>query len=180
MGRPVWLLIVGAMLSLFLACGGGSGDAASQETADSPDVSAQAATTAGQVVVDACGLITDAELAELVGRLAGPGVDEEAPAPYAACDWETADGAVIKVSVITFDDAQRARADFESTQEMNRYSPVEGVGERAYSAAPTFDDITAQQGRYEVGVYIAGLAEDDAAELEVAISIARTMIGRLP
>jgi hypothetical protein len=168
--------LVAVAASVCLGCGGSGGDAAGDGGAGSGSTAAGTSDTS-----NACGMLT----AE--GNAAAVGNPVEAGRPFAGpevCKWDTADPDLVSVLLtVRLAAGSRAPVLCEEVRKAGG-APIDGVGEAATwefsSAGSLFNsgDLEVCQGGHFVGLSLNG-QRDEAALKAAALSLARTVIGRL-
>ncbi len=179
------LLLIGALTVTLSACGGDNGGESATPggtaTAPSGGGSASSPTTdtgapTGGETINACDLLTQEEVAAVLGSQPREGERSDSP-PFYFCTFETEGFEQLDLSVVVFPSADDARVLYEEALDTNDYPEIEGLGDRAYDSRP-IGDVTAQKGKFEVGVDI--LTEDDEADFQAAIELAGKALDRLP
>jgi hypothetical protein len=182
-----WTLLSSGLL--LAACKGTGESAPAKPQAETPPI--QAAPTTTVEAVDACTLLTQAEVEAAVGRTVLAPQKEEVP-QFSVCGYGDPQSPVVsgraltqlvKISVMVGSDASyyaggkaQAKDSFE-TFKNNAASPQEvtGLGNAAYWDA-TFSSLTVLDGQYLVEVEIAA----DAGGLDAAKGLATKVLVRLP
>ena len=178
-GRAGRLIAGALLLALLVAACGDSGDDsagdAATTTSKAADGGATEPTTAGSeaTAIDACGLLTSAEVGAVLGGTAPEAKPANNPPVY-TCSWETPEFDSVSISVVAFDRPDQALDVFEMAVDNNGYKTVSGIGDRAYESV--IQDITAQKGRFEVSVDVNGSDND----MDNAKSLVAKALDRLP
>ena len=159
------------------------------EAADSPDVSAtadapvvdepaaEASIDLGDVEagppVDACALLTAAEVEAVVGGPSSAEPEDFAPL-FFGCSWSVPSG-FLSVDVISHGDSDAARASFDFF--LGEVTEVDGIGDAALYNILL--DLAFISDGYEVSINMVGDFDDDTARAH-AQDLARLIIPRLP
>lgn len=203
-------LAIGALLALSACSGGGAGSSGGQLTATAPSsqppaqapatpkpaaqatqppaqpastAAAGGAQTSSSVEVDACKLLTKAEVESAVGRPLGEPVSrltEYAEPSYASSCGYSAPGfeAFVNSTVFVGRDAAQAKELYQTHKKAamdtaSSVAPAAGVGEEAFWVDVS-GNLTVLKGRYEVKVSVVN------GGLEAVKGLASKMLERLP
>ena len=179
------VLALGAIV-LLAACGGGSDEEKTQPAATKAATTPAATTGASQPTtappssaLDACMLVTKAEIEVAVGTTVLDPKPEQL-ANLSTCSFNdpaTPIFTIASVSVLTGARDGDAREIFDMAKKNgNDPQPVAGVGEDAFWD-DTLSDLNVVQGKYEITVDVPG---DSADPLSVAKEIAGKVLAKLP
>ncbi len=176
-------LALGA-IALLAACGGGGDGSGGEKTQPAATKAAttaasQPTTAAPSSTVDACTLVTKAQIESAVGATV---LDPKAEqlANLSSCSFNDPASpifTVVSVSVFSGASTSDAKEIFDlGKRNANDPQPVTGVGEDAYWD-DTLSDLNTVQGKYEITVDVPG---DSADPLAVAKEIAGKVLAKLP
>ncbi len=175
---PIWLVTLFAFA--LSACGNPSPATAAiieEATAATLLTEATAAPLAVDGGIDACALITQEEAELVLGASTGSAQPDNNP-PLYSCSYETSNYASVQIILVMYEDNAQALEAYQMAIDINGYSELNGLGDRAYNAQPILD-VDVLSGRYELSIDISD-SSDDAAQLQNAITLAEKALGRLP
>ena len=174
-GRPFWTapLLAGVMVSLASGCGAGDDR---PTPASTPPGATSAAPPAGPPI-DACALLSQAEVEASLGKTVRTPARADTP-PTFSCSYVTPDGLDnVALSVTVHPDARAAHDTFVLALAVNKYEEFEGLGDRAYRSPVS--DVKVLDGRYEVGLDVAQSIEKEA-QVQKAKALVTLVLQRLP
>jgi hypothetical protein len=164
-------IIAVGLACLSLACGG-EREEPPGERAPAPRAAAPAAPT-----VDACALVTRAEVEAVLGTpVRDPARGDVAP--VFSCSYSAASGFdTASLTVAAYGDTRQATDAYLLALKINDYKEVSGLGDRAYTSP--LSEITVLKGRYELSVDLS-MSIDKDAQMKKAIELANRALARLP
>lgn len=122
--------------------------------------------------IDACSLLSPAEIQQALGVPMKPGV-KQTTETSSQCQWDSQDGGV-SVSVATFD-AQL----FGTMSSAKAAKPVSGYGEAAFKDYPHTGDIAIKHDGHEVDVGVVDFKLNTEKIDDVAAGFAKVVLSRL-
>ncbi len=137
------------------ASGGGGAAAASGPAAAAGDLSK----------VDACKLLTPAEIHQAVSVPVGQGINQDSNI-VRQCEWDSSDATVglsVGVTVRVFDPSE-----WQTIQAFPRASPVSGMGEAAYRNSPLTGDLSVKHDGYEIDMAVVNFTTISQAQIDQA------------
>lgn len=157
----------------------GPGDTGPNQSAAAGGGSAGGAATAGggaggggAASIDACSLLTPAEMQQILGAAMGAGQPGNAD-DQASCDWDS-DGPALGIIVQEYDDTL-----WSTLSGMGTASPVSGIGEKAYKGVPHQGDLSIKQGDYEIDVGVVDFQMTDEQSDAAALALAKLILPRV-
>jgi hypothetical protein len=124
--------------------------------------------------IDACSLLSPAEIQQALGVPMKPGV-KQTTETSSQCQWDSQDGGVgVSVSVATFD-AQL----FGTMSSAKAAKPVSGYGEAAFKDYPHTGDIAIKHDGHEVDVGVVDFKLNTEKIDDVAAGFAKVVLSRL-
>ena len=126
--------------------------------------------------VDACALLTPAEIQQGLGVAVKPGV-KQTTSTSSQCQWDSqneSDAVGVSVSVATFDDAL-----FRTLASAKKAVPVSGLGEAAFKGYPHAGDITFKHDGHEIDVGVVDFKLSSPKADDVAAAFAKLVLSRL-
>jgi Protein of unknown function (DUF3558) len=174
------LLAVVGICALMAGCTPGisSGAGGNQPPqATQPPAAASSPQSSG-LVIDACALLTRQDVETALGKSVGDPMPENFPGNY-SCKYEAADLDNLSINVIVYDTNKDAADAYQMELDINKYTEVSGIGDRALRASPIFD-ITVLKGRYELSIGIFSSTGDEESNYQKAKTLAEKALARLP
>lgn len=126
--------------------------------------------------INACELITKEEAEAALASPVGDPIEEIYP-PIYGCRYESTGFNYVSVSVIAYEDAKQAEVAFQVAIDINSYTEVSGIGDRA--SRGIIYDISVLKGKYELSIDLSN-DEDDEIQFEKAKTLAALVVDRLP
>lgn len=125
--------------------------------------------------VDACALLTPAEIQDATGVSVQAGVNADTDI-VKQCSWESEDGGLsLGIVVRTF-----TEDDWDVIKAFPKAEAVAGLGEEAYKNSPLTGDLSIKQDGYEIDMGYASIGLMSRADADTAIQdLARLVLGRL-
>ncbi|MCC6236012.1 MAG: hypothetical protein IT299_00390 [Dehalococcoidia bacterium] len=167
------------------ATGASTGSTASEATAQAKTAPTTAGATAAKeppVQLEACKLLTKAE----VVAAHGPTGDPKESTPVAGlfgCDFPNLDVPIVhdvEIRVMVYDNAPTAASEMQKTIQSNKYEAITGLGEGAYTTWP-LPGVVARRGRFEVAIDVSPPDGGTKAQnVEVTRGLMELALKRLP
>ena len=126
--------------------------------------------------VDACALLTSAEIQQSLGVAVKPGV-KQTTSTSSQCEWDGQDendAVGVSVSVATYDDVL-----FRTQASAKKATPISGLGESAYKGWPHAGDIFLKQDGQEIDVGVVDFKLAPPKVDEAAATFAKLVLSRL-
>lgn len=124
--------------------------------------------------IDACSLLSPAEIQQAVGVPIKPGV-KQTTETSSQCQWESRDGdASVSVSVATYDDQL-----FRTMASAKAAKPVSGYGEAAFQDYPHFGDLAIKHDGHEVDIGVVDFKLSTEKVESAAAGFAKLVLSRL-
>jgi Protein of unknown function (DUF3558) len=162
-------LVLGACSTTSPPSGGGGGGAGDQPS------TAAGAGGGGAASVDACSLLTPAEIEQQVNVTVDNGLLQTTDT-QASCDWNGPDGSGIGVDV-TVQDFDR---DFWSSMSTRQgVTSVSGYGDAAFEGLVSSYALSIKQGSYEIDVGVVNFGWNDAQVLAANEALAALVLSRV-
>jgi uncharacterized protein DUF3558 len=165
------------MKSLTMFLGLAAVAACSKPSAQARSSEARAGARGGNVSsIDACALLTPAEIQQALGVAMKPGV-RQTTSTSSQCEWDSQDESEavgVSVSVATYDDAV-----FRTLASAKSAVPVPGLGEAAYKGVPHSGDIILKQGGHEIDVGVVDFKLATPKVEEAAAKFTKLVLARL-
>lgn len=181
--RPIVVSTVSLVTLLLAACGGSNGttgttvpvDATTATSVASPGPTEQtmgdSVDNGGSVEIDVCGVLSEQEVADVLGA---PGAPEpwDIPPSFHACTWAASEEVFVYASITAHPDPEVAATTFENWMTSNEFTEVSGIGDLAYTGSEI--TINVLSGIYEVEV------DTSPEDLEASKHLASLILDRLP
>ena len=176
---------------ILVACGGNPEDSSASEDLSTPDQGATAAATAtptptedDQPSIDACALLTTAEIEAVTGEKVASVIDGQLPSA-AACSWpleRDADSAlVLEVSVVVYDTQDEAESYWEVFVETAGFPQVKDIGDDAYMTGEEEVELQVLHGALVMAIGFLVQDESDRSDAEAwTLELAPIAAERLP
>ena len=124
--------------------------------------------------IDACALLSPAEIQQALGVPIKPGV-KQTTETSSQCQWDSQDGgAGVSVSVATYDDAL-----FRTMSSAKAAKPVSGYGEAAFKDYPHFGDLAIKHDGHEVDIGVVDFTLSTEKVESAAAGFAKLVLSRL-
>jgi hypothetical protein len=126
--------------------------------------------------VDACALLTPAEIQQALGVAMKSGV-KQTTSTSSQCQWDSQDESEavgVSVSVATYDDAL-----FRTMSSAQKAVPVSGLGEKAFKGYPHAGDIAIKQKGHEIDVGVVDFKLAPPKVDGAAATFAKLVLSRL-
>jgi hypothetical protein len=124
--------------------------------------------------VEACALLTPAEIQQALGVAMKPGV-KQTTSTSSQCQWESQDGNdAVSVSVASYDDAL-----FRTLASAKMAVPVSGLGESAFKGYPHYGDITIKHDGHQIDIGVVDFKLARPQVDSVAAIFAKSVLSRL-
>lgn len=129
---------------------------------------------AGAASIDACSLLTPAEIQQVLGVTVDGGLLQKTDS-QANCDWNGQDQETsLGVSVQNYD------SDLWTTESSAQAAiPVNGIGEKAYKGWPRQADLSIKQGAYEIDVGVVDFKMTNEQSDAAALALAKLVLSRV-
>lgn len=141
-----------------------------------PSIPARNAGAGDVSSIDACALLTPAEIQQALGVAVKPGVKQTTDS-QSECQWDSQDESAavgVSVSVATYDDVL-----FRTLASAKAAVPVSGLGEAAYKGYPHAGDVSIKHDGHQVDVGIVDFKLSSDQADGVAIGFAKLVLSRL-
>lgn len=126
--------------------------------------------------VDACALLTPAEIQQVIGVAVGDGINQDSNI-VKQCEWDTTDAtssASVGLTVRTF-----TNEDWQTILAFPNATAVSGMGEEAYRNSPITGDLSVKQHGYEIDMALFGAANTQAQTDQFTDSLMKLVLTRL-
>jgi hypothetical protein len=141
-----------------------------------PSSSGRAASTRDATSLDACSLLTPAEIQQALGVAVKPGV-KNTTNTASQCQWDSQDesqGVGVSVSVGTYDDGV-----FKMESSAKIAKPVSGYGDAAFKGWPHYGDLVIKRGDKEIDVGVMNLRMAREKVDSASGNLAKLVLSRL-
>ena len=165
--------VVVAIVLLAAACSGGP--AASSGPGNSTST-AGGGGNGDLAQVDACALLTPAEIQQVIGVAVGAGINQDSNV-VRQCEWDTTDatsGASVGITVRTF-----TNEDWQTVLAFPNATAVPGMGEEAYRNSPITGDLSVKKDGYEIDMAVLFAANTQAQTDQFTDSLMNLVLTRL-
>jgi Protein of unknown function (DUF3558) len=126
--------------------------------------------------VDACALLTPAEIQQVIGVAVGAGINQDSNV-VRQCEWDTTDatsGASVGITVRTF-----TNEDWQTVLAFPNATAVPGMGEEAYRNSPITGDLSVKKDGYEIDMAVLFAANTQAQTDQFTDSLMNLVLTRL-
>ncbi len=131
-------------------------------------------TTGNATAVDACSLLTPAEIQSAIGVAVKDGVPNKTDTA-SQCEWDSQDdSAGVSLSVATYDDTL-----YKTLGSAKDAVPVSGIGESAFKGIPHAGDLAIKQGGDEIDLGIVDFTLDPAKVDAADLTLAKLVLSRI-
>ncbi len=160
LARPAWPVIA---LVLAAACGSGTPDQAPGGAA-AAKAATKAMATAAPGAIDASQILTKADAEAVLGKEVGDPTATSTAGVVSTCNYMAKDLTGLHMLIRASASPDAARVIFEEAQKQSKVlsradpEPVEGLGDAAYWAGGSLDQLNVLKGRYWVILSAAGAA----------------------
>jgi hypothetical protein len=126
--------------------------------------------------IDACALLTQAEIRQALGVAMKPGF-KQATEDSSQCRWDSqneSDAASVSVSVATYDDKL-----YRTMSSAQAAKPVSGFGEAAYKDYPHVGDIAIKHAGHEIDIGVVDFKLSNEKADAAAATFAKLVLSRV-
>jgi hypothetical protein len=126
--------------------------------------------------VDACALLTPAEIQQVIGVAVGAGINQDSNV-VRQCEWDSSDAtssASVGLTVRTW-----TESDWQTVLAFPNATAVPGMGEEAYRNSPITGDLSVKQHGYEIDMAVLYAANTQAQTDQYTDSLMNLVLSRL-